>query len=78
MIATAPASEALDGEPVKAPKAKRAPPNPTEGAAKPAKTSKAPTAAAGQDAPADEPDTDLLPGGPAPSDTPEPDEPPTP
>jgi 23S rRNA (guanosine2251-2'-O)-methyltransferase len=76
--ATAPAPEALEDAPIKAPKARKAPPKPAEGAATPSKASKGRTAAAAQDAPADEPDTDLLPGGPAPSDTPQPDEPPTP
>ena len=76
--ATAPAPEASEDVPVKVPKARKTQPKPTEAAVKPPKASKARTAAAAQDAPAEEADSDLLPGGPGPSDTPEPDEPPTP
>jgi hypothetical protein len=76
--ATAPAPEASEDVAVKVPKARKTQPKTTEGAVKSPKTSKARTAAAAHDAPAEELDTDLLPGGPAPSDPPEPDEPPTP
>ena len=75
---TTPAAETATDAPPKAPKARKAPPKPTEAAAKPPKTSKARTAATSPDAPTEEPDTDLLPGGPEAPDTPEPDEPPTP
>jgi 23S rRNA (guanosine2251-2'-O)-methyltransferase len=68
----------------KAPKAKASAKAATKSATKTARTTtkssgtaKRRTAAATQDAPAGEPDTDLLPGGPVPSDTPEPGEPPT-
>jgi len=78
--ATAPASEALEAAPIKATKARKATPKPTEAAAKPPRTPKTTKSrtAASPDLPADEHDTDLLPGAPAPSETPEPDEPPTP
>ena len=75
---TTPAAETATDAPPKAPKARKATPKPTEAAAKPPKPSKARTAATAPEAPTEEPDTDLLPGGPEAPDTPEPDEPPTP
>ena len=69
---TTPAAETVTDAPPKAPKARKATPKPSEAAAKPPKTSKARTAAAAPDAPTEEPDTDLLPGGPEAPDTPEP------
>jgi 23S rRNA (guanosine2251-2'-O)-methyltransferase len=73
---TTPAAETSDAPP-KAPRARKVTLKPTEAGAKPPKASKARTAATTPEAPTEEPDTDLLPGGPEAPDTPEPDEPPT-
>ncbi len=73
----APTAEAVTDAPSEAPKATKATPKQTGAAAKPPKTPKSRTVPAPSDTPTEEPDTDLLPGGPAASDTPEPDEPPT-
>jgi 23S rRNA (guanosine2251-2'-O)-methyltransferase len=74
---TTPATETLEDAPSEAPKTTKATPKPTGTAAKPPKTPKSRTVPASPVAPTEEPDTDLLPGGPAASDTPEQDEPPT-
>jgi hypothetical protein len=74
---TTPAGETATDAPPNARKVRKATPKPTEAAAKPPKSSKARTVATAPEAPTEEPDSDLLPGGPAAPDTPEPDEPPT-
>ena len=75
---TTPAAETVTDAPPKAPKVRKATPKPTEAAAKPRKTRKSTVVATSPDAPTEEPETDLLPGGPEAPDTAEPDEPSTP
>jgi 23S rRNA (guanosine2251-2'-O)-methyltransferase len=74
---TTPAAETATAALSKAPKPRKATPNQTA-AAKPPRPSRARTAATAPEATTEEPETDLLPGGPEAPDTPEPDEPPTP
>ena len=75
---TTPATETVTDALPKAAKAGKATQKPSEAAAKPPKTSKPRTVATSPDAPTEEHDTDLLPGGPEASGTPGPGEPPTP